>query len=172
MDLVNLHVVIHGQMGIANGRTWGRGWMAGADAELLARALDRIAVAIAAGAWHGQITGRREFVERGATAIQSDESTLGGGDLQQIRTNSGQGDGFGGSRTFVGGGHGLKIEMKSAIGHGGSEEKNGKPLHTAIFGPEPQLGQGKSSRTCRRKQHFFLCRGGHVESGQEVLRRN
>ena len=134
IDLVNLHVVIDGQIGIANGGTCWRGLMAGADAELFAGALNRIGVSVAPRARHGQITGRCELAERSATAIQSDESALGGSDLQQIRTYPGQGDGLRWSCSFVSRGHLLKIKMKGSISYRGGDENNGQSFHTAILG--------------------------------------
>jgi hypothetical protein len=140
MGLVNLHVVVDGQIGIANGRTRRRGLVAGADAELFARAINRISVATAAGARHWQITGRCELAERSTSAIQDDKSALGGSDLQQIRADSRQGYGLRWSRTFVSRGHFLKIKMKSAVCHGGSNENNGQGFHTAILGSRSSWG--------------------------------
>lgn len=134
VGLVNLHVVIDGQIGIANRGTCWRGLMAGADAELFTRAVNRISVSIAPGARHGQIARRCELGERSATAIQGDESALRGSDLQQIGADSGEGDGLRGRRTLVGRRHFLKIKMKSAICHGGSDENDGQGFHTMILG--------------------------------------
>ena len=142
-DLVNLHIVVDRQIGIANGRTCRRGLMTGAGGELFARAFDRIGVSVAPGARHRQITGRCELVERSTTAIQSDESALGGGDLQQVRTDSGQRDGLRWGRAFVGCGHFLEIEMEGGKERRGSDEKDGQGSHTAIFNLGKQPGQGK-----------------------------
>lgn len=133
IDLVNLHVFINGQIWITNGRTCRRGGMAGADGELLARAVNRVGVAISPGARHGQVTGRSEFAERSATTIQGDESALGGGDLQQVRADSSQGDGLRWSGAFVGRRHLLKVVVKDCIGDSGSDENGSQGLHGAIF---------------------------------------
>src|ERR671925_162369 len=133
VDFLNLHVVINRQIRIANGRTCRRRLMAGADGELFARTLNRIGVAIAPGARHGQIAGRGELAERSAAAIQGDESALGCSDLQQICTDSGQGDGLRWSRAFIGCGHFLKIIAKDCVDDSGGDEKGSQSLHRSIF---------------------------------------
>lgn len=133
VDLVNLHVVIDAEIGITNGRTCRCGGMAGADGELFTRTLNRIGVAIAAGARHWEIAGRSELAERSATAVQGDESTLGCGDLQQIRADSGQGDGLRWSRAFVGRGHFPEIVVKDCVDNSGGDKNGSQSLHKAIF---------------------------------------
>lgn len=133
VDLVYLHVVIDGEIRIANRRAGRCGLMTGADGELFARALHRIGVAIAPGARHGQIAGGSELAERSTTAIEGDESALGGSDLQQIRTDSGQGDGLRWSRAFVRRGHLLKIVVKDSIDDSGGDKNSSQSLHGAIF---------------------------------------
>ena len=152
IDLVNLHVVIDGQIGIANGGTCWRGLMAGADAELFAGALNRIGVSVAPRARHGQITGRCELAERRATAIQGDKSALRGSDLQQIGADSGQGDGLRWCCSFIGRGHLLKIKMKSSISYRGGDENNGQGFHTAILGLCEFAGKRRRLGRCIRKQ--------------------
>ena len=117
--------------------------MAGADGELRARAVDRIGVAIAPRARHGQIAGRSELVEWNAPAAQGYETALGFADLQQVHADSGEADGLSRSRAFVSRGHLLEIVVENGVDHGGGNKDGGKGLHRTIFGLGEPPGQAR-----------------------------
>src|SRR6266446_3555858 len=70
VDLVNLHGCVDGKIGVADRGTGGSRSVPCGGREVATGAFDGIGIAVAFGAGHRQGTGRDEFVQQNAAAIQ------------------------------------------------------------------------------------------------------
>ncbi len=124
LDFADLHVLVDGEDGVADGRVRGGGGMVREYCEFAGfAATDFVGVALALGAGEVDGAGGREFVQRGTVAIRSDICALGLRDLRQIHSNAGEADGLSGSSARISGGHSLKrIEIDSASNGGCNED--------------------------------------------------
>ena len=146
IDFVNLHGLINGEDGIADGRIGRGGSVMSGGGKVTAGAFNGVGIAVALGAGHGQGIGGDEFIESGALAIEGDVRTLGLGNLQKVAANSSQADGLGGGGAFIGDGHlfdGIKID---ATGNGSNNEKTGKSTHKKSLAP-----RSGSFKSCRKR---------------------
>jgi hypothetical protein len=110
----DLHVLVDGEDGVADGGICGRGSVMGGDGEVAAvSAADFVGVALTFAAREVHGAGRREFVEGDAVAIRSDISALGLRYLRKVHSNAGKAYGLGGGGAGIGGGHfldGIEID--------------------------------------------------------------
>ena len=123
LGLADLHVLVDGEDGVADGGICGRGTVVGGDGEVAPfSAADFVGVALAFGAGEVHGAGRREFVEGDAVAIRSNIGALGLRDLRKVHSNAGEADGLGGSGAGIGGGHFLDgVEIDAA--HDGCDDE-------------------------------------------------
>jgi len=104
LEFADLHGLVDGEGGVANGEAgWGWG-VAGGDGNVGTCAVDRVGVAVALGAGHGERAGGDEFGERGALTVERDVATFGVGDREEVATDAGEADGLRASSAKIGGG--------------------------------------------------------------------
>src|SRR5438132_11441445 len=106
--------------------------MARRGGEFTAGTCDRVGIAVALGAGHGKRIGGDELVERSAMAVGRDVTAFRLGDLQEVASNAGQGDGLRGSCAFVGRRHSLQREVVEDEDKGGTGQKANKRAHERI----------------------------------------
>jgi len=132
VDFVDSHSGVNGQIGIANGGAGRSGCVARGGGEFAPGTLDGIGIAITLGAGHGERIGGDEFFKRSALAVNGDVGALRLGDLQEVASDTGQGDGLRRSRAFVGRRHSLQGEMIHNEEQGGAGQKSDKRAHKEI----------------------------------------
>ena len=123
IDLVNFHVGVDGEIGIANGGAGRCGQMPRRSREITAGTFDGVGITVAFGAGHGNGMGGDEFAERSAMAVGGDEGVLRVGNLEEVGSNARQGDGLRGSRAAIGGRHALQIKVVHNKEKRGSDQK-------------------------------------------------
>jgi len=97
---------------------------------------DRVPVAIAAAAAHGESAGRNQFIEREALAMECHVAAFGLADLQEVTADAGQADSLGGHGAGVGGRQSLQIVVVDAEKDGGNNHDRNDTFHKAIVSPE------------------------------------
>ena len=118
MDFLDLHVLVGGQGGVADGRPRGRRRVAGDRFKFagVSIALDFVAIAFASGTGHRESTRRDEFADVLAMAVEGDAVALGLGDFEQVSADTGQANGLRGRSAGIGDRHLPGSEIENAEG--------------------------------------------------------
>lgn len=122
LDFVDVHGGVDGEIGIANGGASRRRKMPRRSGKFTAGTLERVGIAVAPSAGHGQRIGGHEFVERSAMAVGGDVTAFRLGDLQEVASNVCQTDGLRRSRTFIGHRHFLQVKTIHDEEKGGTDQ--------------------------------------------------
>jgi hypothetical protein len=170
MDFADLHVLIDGEDGIADGGIRRRGSVAGGNGEFAAFATaDFVGVALALGVGEAHGTGRREFVELDAVAVRSDIDALGLRDLVEIHSNAGEADGLSGSSAGISGRHFLDGVEIDATGHGSCNEDTDKGSHGKSVPRRAAARNCSNGQSCTRKQQAWFLAAGERLCGPSPL---
>lgn len=152
VGLVNLHVLIDRERGIANGRTCG-GWsVAGRGAKVASGTLDRIGVTVSLGPRHGQRIGRNEFVQSRAMPVLRDVAALRLGNLQKISANAGEAYGLRWRGAFVSDRHFFEVEMIDAKQKRCGDENRDEGTHRGSLALSRTACKTGAKNACARKQ--------------------
>src|SRR6266581_3939929 len=147
VDLVNLHGCVDGKIGVADRGTGGSRSVPCGGREVATGAFDGIGIAVAFGAGHRQGTGRDEFVQQNAAAIQRNIAAFRLSDLEQVAAHARKANRLCGSCALIRGWHFLQIKMVYAKENGGSNEDHGKGAHRGIVA---SIGASSKPRACDR----------------------
>jgi len=139
-ELADLHGLVDGQGGVTDLRAGGGWGVAGGDGEVWAGALDRVEVAIAFRAGHGERAGGDEVADRSALAIESHVAAFGVGDGKEVAADAGEADGL--CRGGAGIGDGELFERK-----GVEAEENSGDHYQADQGAHKELLRQGEQRT-------------------------
>jgi len=114
------------------GESAGAGAWRAVTVKVVAGAIDRVGIASALGARQTHGTGRQEFVEGGAAAVDSDTVALGFSDLQEVHAHAGEADGLGGGRALGHGRQALEVQHVDAEEKCGGYQESNERLHKEI----------------------------------------
>ncbi len=123
-EFADLHGLVDGKGGVANGGACGRWQVPRSNAEVGTGAVYGVGVAVAFGAGHGERAGGDQVSERGTLAVESDVAALGVGNGEQVTADAGEADGLRRGSAGIGGRELLEREGVEA-------EKRSRDYHEA-----------------------------------------
>jgi hypothetical protein len=152
VHFADLHILVNGERGIADGRTRGGRSVTCRDAEVATRTLDGISIAVPLATRHGQGVRGNELVERSAMAVLRDVAALPLGNLHKIAAHASQADCLRRGRAFIAHRHLLEIVVIHAKEKSTRNENRDQGTHTRSLALDSSAGKSGAKDACASKQ--------------------